>query len=103
MNNKALIKGLRNVGNLHQFAELFGFDWEDSEDWSWHDVAVKMADIIEEHNTRIERTCTFEWSSFGSGEDSYEGWYCSVCGENDLNIDDEPPYCPYCGSKVVSE
>lgn len=43
-----LLDGLRNVGNLHEFAELFGFDWHDESDWTWHDVAVKMADDFEQ-------------------------------------------------------
>lgn len=43
-----LLDGLRNVGNLHEFAELFGFDWHDDSDWTWHDVAVKMADDFEQ-------------------------------------------------------
>lgn len=43
-----LMDGLRNVGNLHEFAELFGFDWHDDSDWTWHDVAVKMADELEQ-------------------------------------------------------
>lgn len=43
-----LLDGLRNVGNLHEFAELFGFDWYGDDDWTWHDVAVKMADDFEQ-------------------------------------------------------
>lgn len=43
-----LLDGLRHVGNLHEFAELFGFDWHDDSDWTWHDVAVKMADDLEQ-------------------------------------------------------
>jgi len=43
-----LLDRLRNVGNLHEFAELFGFDWHDDSDWTWHDVAVKMADELEQ-------------------------------------------------------
>lgn len=43
-----LLDGLRNVGNLHEFAELFGFNWYDDSDWVWHDVAVKMADDFEQ-------------------------------------------------------
>lgn len=43
-----LLDGLRNVGNLHEFAELFGFDWHDESDWTWHDVAVKIADELEQ-------------------------------------------------------
>ena len=41
-----LLDGLRNVGNLHEFAELFGFDWTDESDWDWHDVACAMADAM---------------------------------------------------------
>lgn len=43
-----LLDGLRNVVNLHEFAELFGFNWHDESDWTWHDVAVKMADELEQ-------------------------------------------------------
>ena len=38
---------LRNVKGLHEFAELFGFNWDDESDWTWHDVAVAMADRID--------------------------------------------------------
>ena len=49
------LKALRNVGNLHEFAVLFGFDWNDPDwDWTWHDVAVKMADDIEAWNASKE-------------------------------------------------
>jgi len=51
-----LLDGLRGVGNLHEFAELFGFDWYDDSDWCWHDVAVKMADDIEHSIVRC-RDC----------------------------------------------
>ena len=43
-----LLDDLRHVGNLHEFAELFGFNWHDDSDWTWHDVAVKMADDFEQ-------------------------------------------------------
>lgn len=43
-----LLDGLRNVGNLHEFAELFDFNWHDESDWTWHDVAVKMAYGLEQ-------------------------------------------------------
>lgn len=42
-----LLDRLRDVGNLHEFAELFDFSWHDDTDWTWHDVAVRMADEIE--------------------------------------------------------
>ena len=42
-----LSKRLREVHGLHEFAELFGFSWEDESDWDWHDVACAMADAID--------------------------------------------------------
>ena len=53
-----LTKRLREVTGLHAFAELFGFDWEDGSDWTWHDVACAMADAVDEdrrHSTRNRR------------------------------------------------
>ena len=43
-----LLDRLRNVGNLHELTELFGFNWYDESDWTWHDVAVKMAYELEQ-------------------------------------------------------
>ena len=48
MNETELLNGLRNVGNLVEFAELFGFNWSIDGDWTWHDVSVKMADVLEQ-------------------------------------------------------
>ena len=45
---KNLPDKLREVTGLHEFAELFGFDWE-SDDWTWSDVAKEMAFEIEEY------------------------------------------------------
>lgn len=42
-----LSKRLREVHGLHEFAELFGFDWTDESDWGWHDVACAMADAVD--------------------------------------------------------
>lgn len=69
-----LLDGLRNVGNLHEFAELFGFDWHDESDWTWHDVAVKMADDFEQ---AIAATLV-------SDEPTYDELL--RCLENDWNI-----------------
>lgn len=42
-----LSKRLREVYGLHAFAELFGFNWTDDSDWTWHDVACAMADAVD--------------------------------------------------------
>lgn len=97
-----LLDGLRDVGNLHEFAELFGFDWYDESDWTWHDVAVKMADDFEQAIA----------ATLGSGECEMERegeivatalklsvWLCSECGSPTYN-DMEPFYCQYCGKAV---
>ncbi|MBQ3339786.1 MAG: hypothetical protein IJG82_09405 [Atopobiaceae bacterium] len=39
---------LREIHGLTAFAELFGFDWDGDSDWTWHDVAVAMADRVDE-------------------------------------------------------
>ena len=46
-NRTDLSKRLREVTGLHAFAELFGFDWTDDSDWTWHDVACAMADAVD--------------------------------------------------------
>lgn len=38
---------LRLVQGLHSHAEMFGFHWDDGSDWTWHDVACKIADEID--------------------------------------------------------
>lgn len=94
-NATELINGLRNVGNLTEFAELFGFDWYDDSDWTWHDVAEKMAD---EFKQAIELAlCNGKCQV-----DYYKLWWkCSCCGEKWRQVSDRPRYCPHCGSKVV--
>lgn len=43
---KELCDKLKETYGLHAFVELFGFNWE-TDVWTWHDVAVKMANDIE--------------------------------------------------------
>ena len=69
-----LLDGLRNVGNLHEFAELFNFNWHDESDWTWHDVAVKMADELEQAIA----------ATLGSDEPPYDELLRFL--ENDWNI-----------------
>lgn len=52
-----LSKQLRKVYGLHAFAELFGFDWKDDSDWTWHDVACAMADAIDAATVGIKLSC----------------------------------------------
>lgn len=109
------LKALRNVGNLHEFAELFGFDWDDPDwDWTWHDVAVKMADEIEAWNTSEEANTDWKagaeyWQRLYEAshertchiiEDGYmdDPAVCSCCGTHY----DDGRYCKYCGAKVIS-
>ena len=42
---------LREVTNRTTFAELFVFDW-DGDDWTWSDVAKKMASEVDEYYWR---------------------------------------------------
>ncbi len=122
------LKALRNVGNLHEFAVLFGFDWDDPDwDWTWHDVAVKMADDIEAWNTCIEpldyiecyecqngapmvplRTCHLIDCGFleDNADDGVSLFECDACGGLFLATNEgkaEHKYCCYCGAKVVEE
>ena len=98
-----LLDGLRSVGNLHEFAELFGFNWEDDSDWTWHDVAVKMADELEQAIAATLGRGTGEWVLEHSGA-LYDKWRCSKCGylfvepRCDQGYSDlEPNFCPKCG------
>lgn len=44
---------LRLVQGLHSHAEMFGFNWNDDSDWTWHDVACKIADEIDAENAKL--------------------------------------------------
>ena len=99
-----LLDGLRHVGGLHEFAELFGFDWDDDSDWTWHDVAVKMADDFEQ---AIAATLGSERGTCHAESDLSE-WVCSKCQcwiplgltpENIMHAS-EWRYCPHCGARV---
>lgn len=113
------LKALRNVGNLHEFAVLFGFDWDDPDwNWTWHDVAVKMADDIETWNASKEpitlmspitvvspgepqtyvplRTCKPIWDEDGLACDKCGYWWPLKHYDNG-----KPRYCPNCGAKVA--
>lgn len=46
---------LRLVQGLHSHAEMFGFDWNDDSDWTWHDVACKIADEIDAENDQLRK------------------------------------------------
>lgn len=44
---------LRLVQGLYSHAEMFGFHWDDGSDWTWHDVACKIADEVDAENDRL--------------------------------------------------
>lgn len=44
---------LRLVQGLYSHAEMFGFNWDDDSDWTWHDVACKIADEIDAENAEL--------------------------------------------------
>lgn len=44
---------LRLVQGLHSHAEMFGFRWDDDSDWTWHDVACKIADEVDAENAKL--------------------------------------------------
>lgn len=46
---------LRLVQGLYSHAEMFGFHWDDGSDWTWHDVACKIADEIDAENARLKK------------------------------------------------
>lgn len=61
-------------------------------------------DAMAAWNTRAERTCRYEWRTFGNPDDSqgcYKAWNCSNCGEINDNLEEPPIYCLICGAKVV--
>ena len=87
-----LSKRLREVYGLHAFAELFGFDWHDESDWSWHDVACAMADAVDVATV---------------GEE-HEMHVCKRCGvAYELNIIDKgfgkSRFCPNCRRRIEGE
>ena len=47
---------LRLVQGLYSHAEMFGFHWDDGSDWTWHDVACKIADEIDAENAKLRET-----------------------------------------------
>lgn len=48
-----LCADLRGVYGMSAFAALFGFDMSSDEDWTWHDVAMAMADRIERSASNV--------------------------------------------------
>ena len=71
---------LRLVQGLHSHAELFGFNWNDGSDWTWHDVACKIADEIDAENEQLRRLCklVIEYVSY----DRCEGCVCKSRCDN---------------------
>lgn len=49
---------LRLVQGLHSHAEMFGFNWNDDSDWTWHDVACKIADEVDAENEKLRELVT---------------------------------------------
>lgn len=49
---------LRLVHGLHYHAEIFGFNWDDGSDWTWHDVACKIADEVDAENAKLRMRVT---------------------------------------------
>lgn len=45
---------LRLVQGLHSHAAMFGFNWSDDSNWTWHDVACKIADEIDAENDQLK-------------------------------------------------
>ena len=104
-----LLDGLWHVGNLHEFAELFGFNWHDDSDWTWHDVAVKMADELEQAIAAtlgsgtcedVGERCDFACSECGARlyTEMSDG-YTMILGDEETILL-KPNYCPNCGRKV---
>lgn len=44
---------LRLVQGMHSHAEIFGFKWDDDSDWTWRDVACKIADEVDAENAKL--------------------------------------------------
>ena len=62
---------LRLVQGLHSHAEIFGFKWDDDSDWTWHDVACKIADEVDAENAKLRELAVLNWE-----------WAHSCCGNN---------------------
>ena len=65
---------LRLVQGLHSHAEMFGFDWDDGSDWTWHDVACKIADEVDAENAKLRELVRIMHSELVSCEDN--GYVC---------------------------
>lgn len=111
-NRTDLSKRLREVNGLHAFAELFGFDWTDESDWTWHDVACAMADAVDAATVGVG-TCNVEIIDTGN-EAAYEHYehimHCQHCHheygyvqyneDGDTWMDEPPKHCPNCGKRI---
>ena len=62
---------LRLVQGLHSHAEMFGFNWNDDSDWTWHDVACKIADEIDAENAKLRKLVADMWRFTGTACKKY--------------------------------
>ena len=93
-----LCNGLRDVGNLHEFAELFGFNWHDDSDWTWHDVAVRMADELEQVIAATLGRLKAKAHPYGYESDT-GAFDCTRCECGCIN-DISATYCNDCGGEI---
>ena len=101
-NRTDLARRLREVTGLHAFSELFGFNWEDESDWTWHDVACAMADAVDA-TTEGAGTCD---GSFHKPSDLSSGrvplYYCKNTNRS-IFVEREAKACPLCGGRIKEE
>ena len=45
---------------------MFGFNWNDGSDWTWHDVACKIADDIDAENAKLREEVE-QWHRLTAG------------------------------------
>jgi hypothetical protein len=62
---------------------MFGFNWNDGSDWTWHDVACKIADEIDAENEQLRKLVRIAIKYCDSG----------TCDECPIMGEDES--CPY--------
>lgn len=102
-----LSEQLRKVHGLHAFAELFGFDWTDGSDWTWHDVACAMADAVDAAlgagTCQADETETWECVCDGIGRYgkrmTIHVMECTECGHTYEHVNGDYEFCPRCGRR----
>ena len=78
---------LRLVQGLHSHAEMFGFHWDDGSDWTWHDVACKVADEVDAESAKLRELVRDAIAFLDDDDPCRRCGYDTECFEqNGLNV-----------------